>query len=220
MRISHRHSFILFSNPKTGSSTTRQYFDRYSDVKPIGSYADRTAENLFYPHITPRETREIFKLYGWDFEKYRKFVFVRNPWARLVSLFEHINRVASTKHVFHEWIYTIKNRGIGGGGETSCRWRRYGAWSIEHYISDESGNSLVDDILRMEDMATCLPPFMQSLGLDSKLAGQIPFSNRGGYRRHYRDYYNDESRQYVAQSYRFDIENFGYRFEEKGGSEK
>ena len=92
MRISHRYRFIFFANPKTGSSSVRHFLNSYTDVMPVRDYRERTADNPFYPHITPKETRRLFEDYGWDFYGYTKFVFVRNPWDRLVSLYEHIRR--------------------------------------------------------------------------------------------------------------------------------
>ena len=48
---------------------------------------------------------------------------------------------------FTEWLYTIKPKGVGGGGEDHQRWRKYGSYSIEYYIKDQTGNILVDKVL-------------------------------------------------------------------------
>ena len=79
MRISHRYKFIFFANPKTGSSTVRQFLDPFSDVRAVINYQHITPENPFYPHIPPKETRDLFQQFGWDFNGYTKFVFVPKP---------------------------------------------------------------------------------------------------------------------------------------------
>ncbi len=214
MRISHQYKFIFFANPKTGSSSLRQFLNPYSDFRPVKNYLQRTGDNLFYPHITPAETKQLFELNKWDFDSYRKFVFVRNPWSRLVSLYEHICK-GDTPLPFNEWIFTIDNKGVGGGGEDWQRWRRYGAWSIEHYISDSEGGVLVDKVFRIEEVNDVLLPYLMDLGLKVEI-NQLPeLKNKGNYDKHYSDYYDKTSMNHVTKLYRYDIERYGYVFESK-----
>ncbi|MGR8935812.1 MAG: sulfotransferase family 2 domain-containing protein [Gammaproteobacteria bacterium] len=212
MRISHRHQFIFFSNPKTGSSTVRQLLNPYADVMPVRNFQCLTDANPFYPHMRPEETRPLFRRFGWDFEGYTKFAFVRNPWARLVSLYEHIHRDADEKIPFTNWLFTVMPYDRGGGGEDWERWRRYGAYSIEHFIKDSSGNILVDKVLRLEDIDRALIPYLSTLGLAMNNMLPIGHKNRGA-KSDYRDYYNAETREHVADLYRYDIVNFGYGFD-------
>lgn len=215
MRISHKYKFIFFANPKTGSSSVRQFLDPYTDVQPVKNYLERTPANPFYPHITPQETRELFDAFGWDFYSYNKFVFVRNPWARLVSLYEHIRRDAPMQLGFTEWLYTIKPSGEGGGGDDWQRWRKYGAYSIERYIKDDAGNILVDKVIRLEDIQKELRPFLLALGLPDVKQAKLNHNNKRKNPAHYTRYYNEETREYVRERYRYDIINYGYAFDQK-----
>ncbi|MEM9821051.1 MAG: sulfotransferase family 2 domain-containing protein [Bacteroidota bacterium] len=215
MRISHRYQFIFFANPKTASSSVRQFLNPYTDVHPALTYLDRSPENPFYPHISPQETRSHFQDLGWDFNGYNKFVFVRNPWARLVSLYEHIQRDFQEPIPFKEWLYTIRPDGSGGGGEDHHRWRKYGAYSIEHYIKDGNGNILVDKIIRMEDIQKALRPFLAAMGLPKVYDAPLNHSNKGKRKQVYQKYYDEESKAYVHEWYRYDIVNYDYSFEER-----
>jgi hypothetical protein len=232
MRLSHRYRFIFFSNPKTGSESVRLLLDAYSDIKGV-PYLQRTPANPFYSHITPRETRDIFETYGWDFESYFKLTFVRNPWARLVSLYEMIygNKSASVidgvvnfgarlfstepRHPstagFCSWLRTVKSNGVGAGGAEHERWRRYGSYGIDAYVSDENGKWLVDKVIRLEDIARDLIPVLEQIGLPEAGRLTIPRIN---VRRHadYKRYYDDGSIAWVAENYRDDIARFDYRF--------
>ena len=210
MRISHRYRFIFFANPKTGSSSLRQFLDPYSDVRPAENYRLRTPDNPFYPHITPREAKPLIEERGWDFECYTKFVVVRNPWARLVSLYTHVQQDRGGQGRFHEWLETVEPSGKGGGGEDWERWRRYGAYSIEHFIKDEEGRVLVDKVLRLEDLDTTLRPFLTSLGLPVESA-RLRHSNQRVIR-DYRSYYTPETAALVRQRYAHDVETYGYDF--------
>ncbi|MCP3930748.1 MAG: sulfotransferase family protein, partial [Bacteroidetes bacterium] len=193
MRISHKYKFIFFANPKTGSSSVRQFLNPYTDVQPVLNYLKRTPTNPFYPHITPQETRGLFEQFGWDFYSYQRFTFVRNPWARLVSLYEHIRRNPSMKLEFAEWLYSIKPFGSGGGGEDHQRWRKYGTYSIEHYIKDEVGNILVDKVIRLEDIQKDLRPFLIALGLPDVKNSKLNYSNKRKKAIPYSKYYSGET---------------------------
>ncbi len=213
MRISHQYRFILFANPKCGSSTVRQIIDPCSDVRSVKNIHKVTADNPFYPHMRPMEARPLFQQYGWNFDKYHKIVFVRNPWARLVSLYHHIKRTDTNIPDFQNWLYTIKPYGTGGGGQTHERWRCYGAYSIEYFIKDDKGNILVDRVFRLEDIDSKFIPYLISLGLPLSPNSKIPRKNSGNNKMVYQDYYNNESAAYVKELYKYDIVNFDYQFE-------
>lgn len=212
MRISHRYRFIFFANPKTGSSSVRQFLDRWADVRPAESYRNRTAENAFYPHITPREAKPLIEERGWDFAGYRKFTVVRNPWARLVSLYAHIQQDYGLDLPFADWLRTVEPSGRGGGGEEWERWRRYGAYSIEHFIKGEAGELLVDEVLRLEDLESTLRPFLASLGLPGVESAELRHRNRR-VTADYRTYYTPETAAWVRERYAYDVETYGYEFE-------
>lgn len=212
MRISHKYKFIFFANPKTGSSSVRQFLNPYTDVQPVRNYLKRTPENPFYPHITPAETKILFKEFGWDFNSYNKFVFVRNPWARLVSLYEHVMRNPKNQMDFTPWLYSIKPDGDGGGGDDWQRWRKYGAYSIENYIKDQEGNILVDKVIRLEDIQKELRPFLMAMGLPDVHDAKLKHNNKRKKSTPYSKYYNQETREYVGNLYRYDIVNYGYSF--------
>lgn len=212
MRISHKYKFIFFANPKTGSSSVRQFLNPYTDVQPVQNYLKRTPENPFYPHITPQETKILFQEFGWDFNSYNKFVFVRNPWARLVSLYEHVMRNPKNKMDFTPWLYSISPHGKGGGGDDWQRWRKYGTYSIEHYIKDDQGSILVDKVIRLEDIQKELRLFLMAMGLPDISGAKLNHRNKRKATAHYSKYYTETTRKYVYDLYRYDIINYGYSF--------
>ena len=118
----------------------------------------------FMPTCDQLKPERLFYQYGWDWNGYAKFVFVRNPWARLVSLYHHIAQKQSPPP-FMDWLYTIQPYGRGGGGERYPRdsWQRFGTYSIEYFIKDEEGNILVDKVIRLEDINHELLPFLNAL---------------------------------------------------------
>ena len=232
MRISHRYRFVFFSNPKTGSESVRALLDPYSDICGVPMW-EMTAENPFYSHISPREVRELFAERGWPYDDYCSFTFVRNPWARLVSLYQMIYDVRGGRlqrwsrrigtmfrpgaaHPsiagFRAWLRTIQPDGIGGGGPPNQRWQRYGTYSLRAYAADDTGNLLVRRIVRLEHAATELPEILKEIGLPDADRLSMPRVNA---RRHrpYVEYYDDPSAELVARMYADDIAQFEYTFD-------
>jgi hypothetical protein len=232
MRISHSHEFLFFSNPKTGSESVRELLDPYSDIKGT-QFWNLTPDHPFYSHISQAETKALFLERGWDFDSYFKFTFVRNPWARLVSLYEMIyggrgRRLGFAGRLdrgarallglhpsvsgFRRWLPRTRPDGPGGGGPPDQRWQVYGTYSIRSYVSDSHGEILVDQIIRLEDIDEDLPVLLREIGLADAAKMLIPRKN---IRRHapYRDYYDDRCRELVRERYAYDIETFGYRFD-------
>ena len=227
MLISHRYKFIFFSFPKTGSESVRKLLDPFSDIRGIPFWKTNQDEP-FYSHISPLEVENIFKTKGWRYDEYYKFTFVRNPWARLVSLYNMIyfTRKPSTfvgkiKSMirktsvpsFKEWLYQTKPGGEGAGGPPDQRWQVYGSYSIANYILDESGNELVNEVIKLEDIDQKLPELLERLNIPDSKRLEIPHINKRT-AKNYSNYYDDESNELVFERYKYDIDRFHYRFDE------
>lgn len=234
MRISHRYKFVFFSNPKTGSESVRLMLDPYSDIKCV-RLSECTPDFPFYDHMTPLELRDVFHQRGWHFDEYYRFTFVRNPWARLVSVYAAIldrgfaGRLrdlanAASRLVrgrdrapdvegFRRWVREVETSGRGGGGKPHHRFRRKGTWSIAAFTGDGQGGELVNEVIRLEDAADRLPALAHELHLPDADRLRLPHVN---VHRHpkYVAYYDDATAAHVARLYADDIARFGYRFGE------
>ncbi|MEO0437712.1 MAG: sulfotransferase family 2 domain-containing protein [Pseudomonadota bacterium] len=91
MVISHKHKFIFFSNPKTGSEWIRLLLQDLQEEE-VRTFRERSHEYAFYSHMRPVEARAAFRKLELEFDDYYRFVCIRNPWARLVSLYEMIRQ--------------------------------------------------------------------------------------------------------------------------------
>lgn len=211
MRISHRYRFIFFANPKTGSESVRAFLNPFSDVsgRPFEQIDDA---HPFYSHMRPIEAREIFERRGWRFDEYYRFVFVRNPWTRLVSLYNMTCRIDKSFGLsFKSWLRASKPEGKGGGGLFSERWRRYGTYSIESFAGDGHGNLLVDDIFRLEDIDS-VPDRLRERSMPIPPEAKIPRLNCMDGVASIRNYYTPELVELVSQRYHKEIAKFGYEF--------
>lgn len=216
MEISHERRFAFFAMPKTGSNSMRTLLHPYSEV-PTVHFNKTTAEQPFYDHMRPVEARALFVERGWPFEQYYRFAVTRNPWARLVSLYEHLllsrrfrweRRLGRTPRDFERWVASTQPDGPGAGTKGN-RYRMYGSYSVGAFVGDGNGHELVDEVIRLEDLAGELPRLGERLGIE--LAAALPKKNTRAHA-DYREYYTTTGRNLVAERYRADIERFGYEF--------
>lgn len=213
MRISHKQRFIFFANPKTGSETVRNLLDPVSDIRGV-SYLQITREFPFYSHMRPVECKAVFDRAGARFEEYFRFTFTRNPWARMVSLYKMIRRQDREITVpFGDWLRSVSPGAAGGGGHDSQRWRKFGTYSLQNFAGDGTGNLLVNEVFRMEDMQHVIADLRQR-GIVPPGDAQVPRINASPDRARWQDWYDDETRALVSERYRDDISLFGYAFED------
>lgn len=227
MHISHRHKFIFFSFPKTGSESVRKLLTPFSDIQGI-PYWECDEKHPFYSHISPKEVKAIFQKNGWNYDDYYKFTFVRNPWARLVSLYNMIYHTKKPTTLlgkvrsllkpnsapsFKKWLQQIKADGEGAGGAANQRWQVYGSYSIANYILDENRQKLVNEVIKLEEISEKLPVVLKNIGIDSADELTIPHVNTRA-RKKYSTYYDDDTKQLIADRYKYDIERFNYSFDD------
>lgn len=211
-RISHKYKFIYFAYPKTASTSVREVLDPFSDII-AGNYKDRTPENPFYNHITAAETKQIFEERGWDYNSYFKFVVIRNPWSRLVSLYNMTECKITT---FKDWIFKQKNK-----ANSACidKWKSNGVYSLLNFAGNGS-ELLVDCVLRLEDnFDKELQNVFQKIGLPQlQLPQTIPKLNVAKYHlpsygSDWRKYYTDPATKIkMKELYGWEMKEYKYSF--------
>jgi hypothetical protein len=202
MRISHKYKFVYIAPPKTGSETIREMLDQYSDV--IGG---PPGKSLPYTHIKAYGLKKYFKENNWNWDEYFKFSFARNPWNRVVSRYEYRKLRAK------------ENTSFGRSSAKMVRGKNFrkflkkgtrGFGACCDYFFDSHGNQLMDFIGKLENLQTDFNTICDNIGIPRQ---QLPHRNKTKHK-HYSEYYDDETRQIVAEKYAKDIEYFGYEFGE------
>ncbi|HZW62688.1 MAG TPA: sulfotransferase family 2 domain-containing protein [Flavobacteriaceae bacterium] len=211
MRISHKNKFIFFSNPKTGSESLREMLTPYSEVFDV-PFKEATNKFPYYSHISPKEVKLIFEKEGLNFDEYYKIVCTRNPFNRLVSLYEMIYQNWPVKPPFYYWLKSTKPYGKGGGGKKTDRWRMYGTYALKNYISDDNGRVLVDKIICLENFNTEIPKLFEQLHIPLPTDFKIVKKNVRKRSKPLSKYYSDKSKQLVYERYAWEINEFGYSF--------
>ena len=186
--ISHKHKFIFIEVPKTGTTTICSILsDNFDAVQPY-----KHLDIVQYKEKFPKETSSYFK-----------FSFVRNPWSRVVSLYyrnEGIQKKNEMTFVeFVDWIQLATD---------TCTYPTPKKNMIDFFKID---NELkIDFIGKFENLQQDFNIVCDKIGISHQ---KLPHKNKSKHK-HYTEYYDDETREIVAEKCAKDIEYFGYKFGE------
>jgi hypothetical protein len=202
--ISHKHKFIYTKVAKAGSSSIQKAFLRYDK---------EDTHNLGHYHLLDDiddKTKDYFK-----------FTFVRNPWARCVSLYFYKRQVKGhdvyRNADFKEFVMSDDRKFSLLHLSDWCLhspnlhriWTELNPFENQiDWISDEYGNVLADFVGKVENFQEDLNTVCDKIGIPHQ---KILHVNRSEHK-HYTEYYDNETIQVVAERFKKDIEHFGYKF--------
>jgi hypothetical protein len=190
-------------------------------IQKTGGDSIRTALgvelNDAHKHRTAVELRAIYGDVAW--RDFYKFAFVRNPWDRLVSWWSMVDglrprfEAGEAPNAFQRYVLdrakTFEEFLVNCGDEISdADGRKYIFRNQIDYLSDESGEVIVDFIGRFERLQDDMDQVSNRIGMDRVV---LPRVNRSEHKS-YRAYYTQETAALVADRYRRDLDVFGYRF--------
>jgi hypothetical protein len=82
--------------------------------------------------------------------------------------------------------------------------------TFTHFIMDENDKLMVDYVGRFENLKNDWEFICKQMGTKIKLSHINKRRRKDN--KHYRDYYNDETKAHIAETYKKDLELFGYEF--------
>ena len=198
--INHKKEFIWFKNPKAGSTSILQIL-----------FANKVV------HRKPLHHTQKGDGFGWsrenDHPDYFKFGFVRNPWDRLVSVFEDkTKKVIGTRWsmpfyrkwknaTFPEFAQDIVKKNLAGVDRHS----RLQCCNLNNLEG-------LDFVGKLENFEEDVKFVMDNIGVEKynlKCMNKVKRKHA-----HYTDYYDKETEEVVSKAYERDISEFGYTFGE------
>ncbi len=205
--ISDSHQFIFVHVRKVAGTSMRAVLEPFAVAPPkskwnkIVSRAGWTSDyhrhhfRAHAPLVTAQELMPPEK-----FAHYFKFAFVRNPWGRLWSEYRFLRR--SKTHKRHKKAMSLE----------FSDFLRYQSQRKDAYVlpmlSDQSGDLALDFLGKMESLEDDFAHICERIGLSGET---LPRLNTGK-RKAYHEHYSDADRDFVAQHWAAEIEQFGYSF--------
>jgi hypothetical protein len=169
-------------------------------------------------HLTALEYVELDYLSQAEFDNAFSFAFVRNPWDRLVS--EYLYRQYSCS--FNDFLFKFFPQEKDDDYVKGRDLYRHVIPQVD-FLCDKEGKILVDFVGKFENVVEDFAKVSikitgKSLSLphrnkssQDKLKKLVSFSKVK--KSHYSEYYDVQSKAFVADKYRQDIELFNYEFE-------
>ena len=199
--LSHKHRFIFIHIPKTGGTSIERVFCANANKKNVKNKHAKFCE---------------FK----NDKNYFSFSFVRNPWDLTVSMYkymwtssfswpvrwrklhEEFSKLSFSDWVNHDYFQGPTIRSV----DIACQ---KGSGSLQYDWIKSKGKN-IDFIGRFESLQEDFDVICDKIGIPHQ---KLPHVNKSKHK-HYTEYYDDETREIVAQKHARDIEYFGYRFGE------
>ena len=191
--INNKHNFIFIHIPKTAGTSIESVFGKCRAK-----------------HKTIKKTlRDIPQ--GKTHEDYFKFTFIRNPWDRIVSLYEYLKREAIQADKafldFHEWVVTVVCKRHSERRNMNNE-RRHFATYCDWLEPSNIGDTFY--IGRFENLQESFDIICDKIGHDQV---KLPHKLKSK-RVHYTDYYDKSIEELVYNKYRDDIDKFNYKYED------
>lgn len=208
--VSHPYRCIFVAVPKTGSTSIRKIVGwpnhHHQDLMEL------KADILEYENETLSHFRKLQILHipyvrkkyiNRTFQSYFKFGFVRNPWDRVVSLYNRKENREQRHHMgFDEFVNWIQLSSDTCVHPTPHRYQL-------DWFKDGSGKVVADFIGKFEHIEKDWAYVAQQLNISEPLPHEN--SNEEN-KKHYTEYYTDNTRRIIAEKFKEDIEYFKYNF--------
>ena len=164
------------------------------------------------------DCKQFFANKGLNIDNYFVFSFVRNPWGKVVSMYKwmRLHKKERTGHpIIPQLNYYIDKYNISEFSfynfvtkliDTKLLWKHLNCDNMLF----ENGQNKLSFIGRVENFYEDFNIICDKIGIPQQ---QLPHKNATKHK-HYTEYYDDETRQIVAEKYAKDIEYFGYEFGE------
>lgn len=218
MYISYSQRFIFVHIAKVAGLSIKQGLQAYAGEPEMFKIQRPPPElngkpNRMYQMwesvVVHAKAKDIKKQMGAEFDDYFKFSFVRNPWDWQVSMYHFLLKETDNPHYekvkamsgfdeYLEWIVST---------EEKTPYPKYATKFQKDMLLDTEGHFLVDFIGRYETLAEDFARLCNLL----QIKASLPHLNKSQHR-DYSSYYNDHSRQLVAEHFKDDIALFGYHF--------
>ena len=187
--------------PRCGSTTIAS-FCKQNNIKFFGGrdMGFWGGDTLLKKHTSPNLYKCISNYVGKEvYNKSFVFTTIRNPYSRAVSMYKHSSW--SSAKTFKDFCNAIKKEKYPS---MAAKW--HNSTIAEHIISNDKLK--VDFVVRLENLQQDFNIVCDKIGIPHK---ELPHYNKSKHK-YYTEYYDEETKEIVAEKYAKDIEYFNYEF--------
>lgn len=173
----------------------------------------RSKPSMFRKHyMTAAMTKEFLGDEVWN-DNF-KFAIVRNPWDKMVSMYNYRRKIGFIKDSV-TFDYFIRNLDsfAKGNSESEITRNSIRTGNQLDYCADSDGNIILDHIGMFENLKKEWKYICNKIGCRATLPHVKAAKAKG--KPHYSKSYSDDSIEVIARRFSKDIEHFGYTFEDR-----
>jgi hypothetical protein len=199
--INHTHKYIFIHIPKCAGTSIENTLSG-------AAYAKWDKHNkIWVQHAT---ANQIKRLYCQNYEDYFSFAFVRNPWGRAISDYFWIKKNLKIEDSFKNYLLLENKFNTPRLSYPHLHKTGRGDHILPQsdFILNSNREQMVNYIGRFENLQQDFDTICDKIGIPRQ---KLPHNNKTNHKR-YVEYYDEETRQIVAEKYAKDIEYFGYEF--------
>lgn len=211
--MNHKYKNALFIRvPKTASTSIKS---TCRDVMRLQEAQDffKTRQNKPLYYRTKKYLNVMDRTHEW-FNPIQNnifvFGFVRNPWARAVSSWRFGSPDDNWNMDFVNFCRNLKKLEINPKCGVAKNGLLIHICEQHPFLVDKNKNLKANYIGRFENLQQDFDIICDKIGIPRQ---ELPHKNKTNHK-HYTEYYDDETRQIVAEKFAKDIEYFGYKFGE------
>ena len=212
---------IFVAIPKTGTTSIRKQMQQtgkpFIKMPHLNILQIRDAINLFfqisqlgtnrtYPNTNVKSFQNIRSESEDFFKNAFKFASIRNPWERAVSLYcrkegVQVRNKLSFREFIEQHFYASDTCVIPILHKNQYDW-----------LCDENDFILVDYIFKLENLSQAM------IEIDKRTGGRLKFKqlrenrNVDSFSNKYRDYYDEQTKKFIAKRFEKDIDYFKFTF--------
>lgn len=175
--------------------------------KTGGTSVNGVVGKPFRKHLTVKDVIRIIGPKKW--KTAYKFAIIRNPWEKVVSHYKYnvkknVTKMAEEPIEFKDWVKCT----FGEPKDYKYYNRAQMFFPQIEWLKNYEGKIDVDKIIRFENINEGINEVFKYLQIDAEL----PHLNKT-HKSDYREYYDDETKQIIADWFHEDIKEFGYTFD-------
>jgi hypothetical protein len=202
--VCNKHKIVFVHIPKTGGTSIEKFFgvdviQTKNKLDPVRLVGHDRSTNEYLQHLPLQKIHQ--KCPDVIESNYFSFCFVRNPWSRFVSSFLYEQTLKKFKTE-----YDFKRFALKPGFAN-----RQHSMQQSSFIVNTKNEIIIDFIGRFENLQEDFDVVCKKNGIPTK---QLPAENSTISKRCYTKYYDDETRNIIANRFKQDIKMFGYKFGE------
>lgn len=196
--VSHMEDNIATGMPRNYGPTSAlgAAYNRHKLLRKSLSRHSPLLGDFYYEHMPAWRIRELVGRDVWD--SYFTFCFERNAWDKAVS--------------YYLWKQQGQGRSVPGFEDYVMR--KAHRLPVDSLLYCDDDGVMVDRIFEFRELGAALQMLRERLGLE--LPEPLPREKTGvaTERKHYREYYNDQSREQIGRLFHREIAIMGYSFED------